>query len=669
MRGALREPGWWMAVTLVALAAAARVVAAWGVHAPWITPDETTYAMLGRSLWATGKLTILGVDGPFYGLVYPAVIGLPLHAFGSADGVRVLQVVQPLLMASTGLVAYGWARTVVAPRLALLACGLTVALPALAYSGLMMTEVAYYPVTTLALWAIARALEQPSLERQAIAVTAILLAALTRLQGLALLPVLIVAVVAAALFERSARIVRRFAATLALTLAAGGVVLAVHQAGASGDVLGAYTATAQTSYELGPALRWIAWHAADVFLLVAGAPLLASVVLAVAAARGREAEPRARALLAVGASAVVVTVLQVGLFASRFAGTLAERNLITVAPPIFIGFSLWLQRGAPRPQPSTAIACLAGAAPALALQTRTLTDPFARPSTLSATPFDHLLHWSSGGWVRGFWIAAVVSVLLLFLLVPRRLAPLLALTSATILVAIAALASVDVQRLSRNLERQLFGGDRTTWVDRAADGPVAYLDGGGHYWNESWLTAFWNQDVDRVASFPDDVAPIPPHVVVSPRFDGTLFSESGQTLQEPYVVAPDRFTLEGTPVRSIAPSTDVGHLTLWRVQPPARLTMLRTGFQPNGDVTGTAEVDVFSCTDGALEVTMLGKDGSQVFVGVAGGRSKHYAPAGGEVVHASIPTPADLGGASRCRFWIETSGLVGTTTIIFRPAG
>ena len=167
-----------------------------------------------------------------------------------------------------------------------------------------MTEVAFYPIATVALLAMARALETPSLERQAVAVTAILLASLTRLQALALLPVLIMAIVVAAVFERSPRLLRRFAVTLGLLSLAGVLVVVFNEAGASRDMLGAYTTTARSSYQAGAAARWVLWHAGDVFLIVAGAPLLATAVLAVDAFRGRERAPAARALLAVTVSYV-----------------------------------------------------------------------------------------------------------------------------------------------------------------------------------------------------------------------------------------------------------------------------------------------------------------------------------------------------------------------------
>jgi hypothetical protein len=661
--------GWLGCTALVAVSAVVHALASYGVNAPWIAPDEPTYGLIGRSLWATGQLTIAGAAAPFYGIVYPAFAGAPLHVLGTVDAIRVLQVLQAVVMASTGLVVYAWARTLMAERHALLAAVLTLALPAFIYSGFVMTEPVYYPIATLALWSIGRALERPTLERQAVAVTAILVTALTRLQGLALLPGLVAAVLAVAVFERSLRIVRRFALTLALTIVAGAVVVVLHQTGGSGDLLGAYSTTAQTSYELGPSLRWILWHGGDVFLLVGGAPLLAFAVLAVDALRGRERDPAVRALLAVGLAYVAVTVVQVGVFASRFAGVLAERNLITVAPPLFVAFALWLGRGAPRPRLSLLLGSVAVALPALALQTSKLTDPSGRPSGLTAAPFDHLLGWLSAGWVRGVWTLAVLIVAILFAGLPRRLMPGLAALSVALLVGSSAVASIDVHRLARGLRHQLFGDADRAWVDRSAAGAVAYFDGGGHYWNQSWMTVFWNRRIVRVVALPDpDLGGIPPHEAVSPRYDGLLLTATGEALGEPYVVAPERFTLLGTPVTSITTGTDAGRLTLWKVDPPARLTMMRSGFQPNGDIEQSARVEVFACTPGRLDVTLLGKDGSPVLLGVEGGVTRRYTTAGKDVVHASVPSPLGTGETGRCRFWIETPGLVGTTTITFVPA-
>lgn len=660
---------WWGACALVAVSSVVHAVASWGLAAPWITPDEPTYGMLGRSFWETGTLSILGLGTSFYGLLYPAFIGLPLKLLGPDNGVQAIKILQAVVMSTTGFVVFAWARRFASHRLALLATALTLAIPAMTYSGLMMTEALYYPVATLALLMIARALEQPSLERQAIAVTLILVAALTRLQGLVLLPVLVTAVLILAIFDRSARPLRRFAPALALLCVAGAIVAVVDYSGASKDVLGAYTTTAHSSYELGPALRWVLWHAADVFLLVAGVPLLAVAALIVDAVKRRESTPAERALFATAVASTVWLVAQVGVFSSRFAGVLIERNLVTAAPPLFVALALWLERGAPRPQPWTTLACVVSIAPALALPSNRLSDPAAEPNTFTAFAFQHLRNWTSLGWTRAVWIVAVVCVTLLFLSLPRRAIPALSLAVLTLLVSASILAGVDVHRLSSDQRRDMFGSGGPRWVDRAANGSVTYLYDPSQFWNGVWLHTFSNTRIDLVATLPDEPLPglLPPHEIVSPRFDGRLLMTAGRSLDDPYALASGRFTFVGEPIASIAAS-DQSRLTLWRLDPPARLRMLRTGFQPNGDFSGHAQVEVFACERGALEVTLLGKDASRVTLSAEGVQPRTVAPAAHVGIRVVVPTPPSADGSTPCTFSLDTPGLAGSTVISFVPA-
>ncbi len=79
-----------------------------------------------------------------------------------------MQALGALLMSATALVVYLWGRGPLGEWWAVAAAGLTLAVPDLAYSGLVMSEVAIYPVATLALWAIASALARPSPVRQAL---------------------------------------------------------------------------------------------------------------------------------------------------------------------------------------------------------------------------------------------------------------------------------------------------------------------------------------------------------------------------------------------------------------------------------------------------------------------------------------------------------------------
>ena len=120
------------------------------VAAPWIASDEHLYGLLGRSLVAGDGLRVLGESVPYYSLLYPLLVGLPFTWSDLAGGVTGVQALQALLMSATAVPAYLWARPVAGPRWALLAAGLTVLIPGLAYSGLLMSEALYYLVATLA---------------------------------------------------------------------------------------------------------------------------------------------------------------------------------------------------------------------------------------------------------------------------------------------------------------------------------------------------------------------------------------------------------------------------------------------------------------------------------------------------------------------------------------
>ena len=96
-----------------------------------------------------------------------------------------------LAMTATVFPAYGLARMVLPKWYALGAAAASVAVPALAYSPFLVEEPLAYPVSTLALWLIARSLERPSRGRLAAAFGICLVAVLTRTQLAVLLVVLV----------------------------------------------------------------------------------------------------------------------------------------------------------------------------------------------------------------------------------------------------------------------------------------------------------------------------------------------------------------------------------------------------------------------------------------------------------------------------------------------
>src|SRR5205085_6596321 len=96
------------------------------------TPDEMIYAELGRSLWTHARFEILGGRPGFFGVVYPALVGLPLHALGIARGYALLKPLQALIVSLTAVPVYGWARSLTSARWALVAAILSLCLPGLA---------------------------------------------------------------------------------------------------------------------------------------------------------------------------------------------------------------------------------------------------------------------------------------------------------------------------------------------------------------------------------------------------------------------------------------------------------------------------------------------------------------------------------------------------------
>src|SRR4029077_8940396 len=131
---------------LVLASTALRAGAGRAVTTPWISPDEPAYALLGRSLYATGRLRILNGPTGFLSATAPALFGLPLSLGNLELGYSIAKLVDASVMSLAAVPVYLWGRSLVSRGWALVAAALTLALPGLAYSGLLVTEVVFYPV-------------------------------------------------------------------------------------------------------------------------------------------------------------------------------------------------------------------------------------------------------------------------------------------------------------------------------------------------------------------------------------------------------------------------------------------------------------------------------------------------------------------------------------------
>ena len=654
---------------LIVVSSALRAWAGSAIPVPWISPDEMIYSLTGRSLYHSGSLTILGGPTPFYSLLVPAFAGLPLSAADLGFGYSLLKVLQAVAMSLAAVPVYLWGRSLVSARWALVAAGLTLALPGLVYSGLVMSEVLFYPVLLLAAWAAARAIERPTLARQATLVAAVAIAVLTRLQAIVLLPAFATAVGLDAVLARSTRALRLLIPTLALATAVV-VAWAGWRAGGGGS-LGGYEVVAHDSYRLGAAARYVLYHAGSVALLAGVFPLCALLLLLVDALRRGDTDPPRRAFLAVAGAFTAWFVIEVGVFASRYVGQLAERDLIALAPLLFLALSLWIERGALRGYWPMALVGLAVAGLLVYLPLSRLATASAPQDAPTMAALWDLRQATSEGTLEIVFYVAVGATIVFFALVPRRLVAALPAVLAVALVGASVAASRYAAESATTLQAQSVGTD-PRWIDRSARGSVAYLYEPDADWVEVWQNAFWNDRIDRVYTVDGAsvLGPIPQQPIAI--VNNGLASAGGRTLAPTYVVAP-LGDVDGIPAYSFAgktvatvdrPGSRTGRLALWRVDPPLRLLSRTTGLAPNGDVYGGGDATLFAygCVGRVFRVTLVAKESQTVTVLRNGMPYKTLSFAAPTAWAATIPTAAPSELAPRtCTLELRPTGLVGTT--------
>ena len=631
-----------MLAALVAVSTIVRALAGLQVPTPWIAADEMIYAELGRSLWETGHLSILGADTAFYSLLYPALIGLPLALFETSLGYDLARVLGALAMSLAAVPVFAWGRTLMSERWALAAATLTLCIPGLAYSGLLMSETLFYPLVALAAWLTARALAEPTPSSQALLVAAVVLVILTRLQGVVLVPAVFLAVVIYAAAARTTAPFVRLWPTLAALPAVGVGVFSIG--------FGAYGHAGGAEYAVGDALRFGVYHAADLLLLVGVVPACAVAALALS----RPDSPEVRAYLSVTFAFTAGFVGEVGLFASRYVGRLAERDLLGLTPLFFLGLCLWLGCGAPRKRASSYVVAFAAAGLVLALPLGRFVHEAALPDAFMLIPV-----WQLGSYDVVVWTFAAVAVLA-FALLPRRLLVAIPIALALLFAGMSIPVSRYVAKEASLLEAAFFGESDPEWIDAVADADVAYFYDGEAYWNAVWSHVFWNRRIRRVyvlGKVQRVPGPLPQQRV--PRGEPAADSPAW------VVAATPTFTFPGELVATIS---QVGlaqnGLALWRSRSPVRLQTVRTGVQGSGDIYGPASMVAYGCSGGTFELTLIAK-GAPVTVRLDNGQSvQERTLAAEEIWRPSVPA---FGSEGVCRLAITLSSIIGSTRFEYVP--
>ena len=659
--------------SLVVVSTAVRLLAARTFTAPWVAPDEMLYASIGRSLWLNGTLTVRNAATPYYSLLYPALIGAPMLLRDTRRSIEIIQALQAIVVSLTAVPVYLWSRRVMKPRLAFAAATLTLLVPTLAYSGLMMSEALFYPLAVVSLIALARVLEEPTVFRQGLFLIAVTMLSAVRLQALVLLPTFVLAAVLHASFTRSTRTLRRLAPFVGSSVVVFLGVLALRVVAGPGvswqDLLGAYgtVGASASSASVGHLAASVLWHASDIAVLTLGLPVFAAVALTARAFRGQELEPAAQSFLAATVAYVVLLVCEVGAFASAHLGHVSERYLVSAAPPLFVAYGLWLERGGPRQRVLALGSCAAVVTALAVVPIRTLAPPDVPYDGFSTVLLSRFVQHAASPHARVALVAAAMLAAALFL-APRRFVFVGLAAVAAGLIALSVAATHEIARASRSEQRAAIGDGNPRWIDATGEQNVTLLDIGDRPSPAVARTFFWNKSIVDALRLQSAPASFPPGATaVTVANDGSVIDGNGALVTRHDVVAPATLTLDGTSVAQLPAgvSTTYG-LSLWRTDGPVRVTMsLASGFLPNGDFIDKARVVIYGCQRGRLEITLLGKSGAPIYSYVNGASRRVFELPSQAAVTEVIPSPAYVDGTHPCTYDFETDGLVGSTRVAY----
>jgi hypothetical protein len=341
------------------------VLAVWGGVGAWLAADfsgriRDWSVMTDEMLYTKLAISIADTDSPLprvHGVLvgvlnqlYPLLLAPFFGGFAVPTAFHAAHVFNAPLMASAAIPAYLLARQVVPRAWSLAVAVLSVTVPWMVLTGVLMRESVAYPVFLWAMLACLHAIRRPSPRSDLLAIAALVLALLARTQFVALAVVLPIAVLADALAFAAGRGLRRRLADGATTalkhhpvLAGGYVAAAAVAAGLAafyslGDALGVYSTTLHGS--ILPSGVWqaaaanldaVAVGCGPVPLLLGGGWMLATV-----------AGPKHRAsfqFAVLGLLTIAALTVETASFDLRFGGAeiVRDRYLFYIVPLLLIG--------------------------------------------------------------------------------------------------------------------------------------------------------------------------------------------------------------------------------------------------------------------------------------------------------------------------------------------
>src|SRR5712691_2022999 len=508
------------------------MIQAWAHKTPWLFGDELELTQLSRAIANTGHAARRGQPYPFTTLwtyvLAPAWLIDNLHSAYAT--VKYLTVI---VMTATVFPAYGLARLFVGRRPALFVAAASAAIPAVAYSSMIVEEPFAYFWSTLALFLILPALTTPSRWWIGGALIASLVAPFVRGE-LAMIPPIFL--LAGTFLLWQSEYVGRWRRSWSAWDWVGFATLLVGAAVVVSAVLGHF------SLEWNYTTRLYKGRMLDLGLNAAGALTIGLGVLPVVAGLAvlwRTPGETARRQLRIFRSVLLAAIVCFGIYTAvkstyvsiTFGTYTYERNLIFLAPLLFTGTALWLERRRLHP-----VALALSSAFVLVL---ILTTPYEMGFDLSYNAPGLAILQQANRYLQLDPTGAKIGlVALLGFSIALLLAPRFVRHGATWLVVAVGVAVVGWNLTgeiafasgSNRFSDRFADNIRTpfSWVDNVTRGaPTLYIGQQMADQNGEWLTEFWNRSIKAVRSLDGTAQGPGPVLTPDPRAaDGALCSHN-----------------------------------------------------------------------------------------------------------------------------------------------
>jgi len=481
---------------------------AWRRVTPWLFTDELETTQISRAIAATGHPARRGEPYPHHSLytLMLAPVWLIHNVATAYSGVKYLDVV---VMTSVIFPTYFLARLVMRRGWALFAATGAAAIPSLAYSSWIVEETLAYPYAALCFFLIAKALIEKSRGWIAGAIAASIVAPFVRSEFV-VIPIVVVFATFFAAWSSDWGTSRRAKWSsgdyIGFFVLAAGLVITV-SGYASHRYHPWYSVTTYYKHRIFVLGDW----AAGALTIGLGVIPLVFGLAALARARGEERDRTVRLVRCVSAAGIIgfglYTAMKAAYLSTVFETRVEERNLIYIAPLLFIGTAFVLER-----RRANLVALAAAAAYGFYLVVGT---PYKMGVQLysDALGFSILqqanryYEWTPVGaqWLLIGILLGAVALLAGATLLPRSgilftgiagaLAVLIAGWNITGEISAAA-GNVSISRQLAATLRHPF-----TWVDQVAhEKPTLYLAQGVADKNPEWELEFWNRSIATVDS-------------------------------------------------------------------------------------------------------------------------------------------------------------------------